>query len=142
MHHHDHNLKSAYLHVLADALTSILAIFALLAGKYFGLIWMDPAMGIVGALLVARWSYGLLGATSAVLLDRQAPQALRTTLRERLESDGATHVTDLHVWAIGPDIYSAQISVVSHNPRTPSAYKYLIPESLGIVHATVEVHRF
>ena len=84
-HHHDHNLKSAYLHVMADALTSILAIFALLAGKYFGLIWMDPAMGIVGAILVARWSYGLLGSTSGVLLDRQAPKELQDSIRELTE---------------------------------------------------------
>jgi len=86
-HHDDHNLKSAYLHVIADALTSVLAIFALLAAKYFGFIWMDPVMGVVGAVLVARWSYGLLGSTSAVLLDRQAPETLREEIREIFEAD-------------------------------------------------------
>ena len=139
-HHHDHNLRSAYLHVMADALTSILAIVALLAGKYYGLIWMDPAMGIVGAILVARWSYGLLGSTSAILLDRQAPIELRDNIQELLEADRDTKVTDLHVWSIGPEIYSAQIAVVAHNPQSPDHYKGLIPDSLGLVHLAVEVH--
>jgi cation diffusion facilitator family transporter len=139
-HQQDHNLKSAYLHVMADALTSILAIFALLAGKYFGLIWMDPAMGIVGAILVARWSYGLLGSTSAVLLDRQGPKELRENILELIEADNDARVTDLHVWSIGPETYSAQISVVTHNPLAPAEYKALIPNSLGLVHIAVEVH--
>lgn len=139
-HEHDHNLKSAYLHVMADALTSLLAIVALLAAKYFGWVWMDPFMGVVGAILVARWSYGLLGATSAVLLDRQAPKALREKIRQAAEQDGDTRVTDLHVWSIGPEIYSALISVVAHHPATPAEYKARIPRSLGLVHVAVEVH--
>ena len=139
-HHHDHNLRSAYLHVMADALTSILAIIALLAGKYYGLIWMDPAMGIVGAILVARWSYGLLGSTSAILLDRQAPIELRDNIQELLEADRDIKVTDLHVWSIGPEIYSAQIALVADDPLAPDQYKALIPESLGLVHLSVEVH--
>jgi len=139
-HHHDHNLKSAYLHVMADALTSVLAIFALLAAKYFGFIWMDPVMGIVGAVLVARWSYGLLRTTSAVLLDRQAPETLRSKIREVFEADTDTKVTDLHVWSIGPEIYSAEIALVGHNPRSPAQYKELLPKSLGLVHISVEVH--
>tara|TARA_R110002110_G_scaffold12718_3_gene60898 strand:+ start:62497 stop:63324 length:828 start_codon:yes stop_codon:yes gene_type:complete len=139
-HRDDHNLKSAYLHVLADALTSILAIFALLAGKFYGLIWMDPAMGIVGAILVARWSYGLLRSTSAVLLDRQAPDELLENIRDRLEADEDTRVTDLHVWSIGPEIYAAQIAVVAHNPLSPKHYKALVPSSEGLVHLAMEVH--
>lgn len=139
-HEHDHNLKSAYLHVLADALTSILAIVALLTAKYFGLIWMDPVMGMVGALLVARWSIGLLGSTSGVLLDRQAPQSLRHEIKERMEADDNTRVTDLHVWSIGPEIYSALISLTACKPATPAEYKTRIPDSLGIVHVAVEVH--
>lgn len=140
-HHHDHNLKSAYLHVLADALTSILAIIALLTAKYFGLIWMDPVMGMVGALLVARWSIGLLGSTSGILLDRQAPPSLRHEIKERMEADDTTRVTDLHVWSIGPEIYSALISVTAHYPATPEEYKTRIPESLGLVHVAVQVHK-
>ncbi|HEB28139.1 MAG TPA: cation transporter [Porticoccus sp.] len=141
-HHHDHNLKSAYLHVMADALTSVLAIVALLTAKYFGLIWMDPAMGIVGALLVARWSYGLLGSTSTVLLDRQASEKLREKIREVAEADGDTRVTDLHVWSIGPEIYSAQISVVANNPATPIEYKARIPAAFGLVHISIEIHKY
>src|SRR6185503_20060413 len=95
---HDHNLGSAYLHVLADALTSLLAIVALLAAKYFGLAWMDPTMGIVGAVLVARWSFGLLKTTSAVLLDRSAPEELRAALEGAIERVDGNRVVDLHLW--------------------------------------------
>jgi cation diffusion facilitator family transporter len=140
-HHHDHNLVSAYLHVLADALTSLLAIFALLAAKYFGFIWADPLMGIVGAVLVARWSLGLLHSTSVILLDRQGPDDLCNMIRHRLERDEGNRVVDLHVWAIGPKMYSAVISIVADVPRDPDYYKDLIPKGAGIVHTAVEVHR-
>lgn len=139
-HHHDHNLKSAYLHVMADALTSLLAIVALLSAKYFGWVWMDPIMGLVGAVLVARWSYGLLGTTAFVLLDRQAPEELQTAVQDAIERDGDSRVTDLHVWSIGPGIYSAQIALVAHDPATPDEYKGRIPRSVGLVHTSVEVH--
>lgn len=139
-HHHDHNLRSAYLHVLADALTSLLAIVALLAAKYAGLVWMDPLMGIVGAVLVTRWSWGLLRASSAVLLDRQGPAAIRRRIKTSIENEGDNRVADLHLWAVGPDIYSVIVSVVTHHPQPPDHYKQLIPAELGVVHATVEVH--
>lgn len=139
-HHHDHNLKSAYLHVMADALTSLLAIVALLSAKYFGWVWMDPIMGLVGAVLVARWSYGLLGTTAFVLLDRQAPEELQTAVQDAIERDGDSRVTDLHVWSIGPGIFSAQIALVAHDPATPDEYKGRIPRSVGLVHTSVEVH--
>jgi cation diffusion facilitator family transporter len=138
---HDHNLVSAYLHVLADALTSLLAIFALLAAKYFGFVWADPLMGIVGAILVARWSFGLLHSTSVLLLDRQAPEDLREKIRQRLEQESGTRVVDLHVWAIGPRMYSATVSIVAKEPRAPDDYKRLIPAHAGVVHTVVEVHR-
>ena len=99
-HHHDHNLVSAYLHVLADALTSLLAIFALLAAKYFGWGWADPAMGIVGAVLVARWSLGLLRSTSNILLDREAADDVRDVIKEKIEAADDNRVADLHVWAV------------------------------------------
>lgn len=140
-HHHDHNLKSAYLHVLADALTSLLAILALLAAKYFGWVWMDPVMGLVGTLLVARWSLGLLASTASVLLDRQAPETLLHAIREAVEQDGDSRVTDLHVWSIGPGIYSAQIALVAAEPATPEEYKKRLPASAGLVHIAVEVHQ-
>jgi cation diffusion facilitator family transporter len=138
-HDHDHNLKSAYLHVLADALTSITAIVALLAAKYFGFVWMDPIMGIVGSILVARWSFGLLGTTASVLLDRQAPENLAQAVKNALEADQDTRVTDLHVWSIGPKIFSALISVVAHDPATPAEYKSRIPDTLGLVHVSIEI---
>ena len=144
-HHHnhahaDHNLRAAYLHVLADALTSLLAIFALLAGKYMGLNWMDPAMGIVGAFLVARWSLGLLRDTSGILLDHQAPGVMLEQTRAAIESVDDNRIADLHIWSIGPGIYSATLAVVSDTPRQPEYYKTLIPKDLGIVHTVVEVH--
>lgn len=139
-HHHDHNLRAAYLHVLADALTSLLAIVALLSGKYFGAIWLDPAMGIVGAILVARWSYGLIRETSRVLLDSQADSGLVKALRESIEEQSQDKVTDLHLWSIGHGIFAAEIGIVSNNPKTPGEYKALIPSNLRIAHASVEVH--
>ncbi len=137
---HDHNLVSAYLHVLADALTSVLAIAALLAAKYFGYTWMDPLMGIVGAALVARWSIGLLRATSAVLLDRSASQPVREEIRASLEAVDGNRVADLHVWCIGLNLYSVVAVVVARAPESPQHYKSLLPTDLGIVHSTVEVH--
>jgi cation diffusion facilitator family transporter len=137
---HDHNLVSAYLHVLADALTSLLAIVALLAAKYFGLTWMDPFMGIVGAVLVARWSYGLLKATSAVLLDRSAAPEVCAAVKASVERVDGNRVVDLHVWCIGLNLYSAVLTVVTPSPRAPEHYKSLLPQALNIVHATVEVH--
>jgi len=139
-HHHDHNLKSAYLHVSADALTSILAIAALLAAKYFGLIWMDPAMGIVGAALVTQWSLSLLRVTGGVLLDQQGPESIRHKIKQSIEEDRDSRVADLHLWSIGPNIYSVIITVVAHDPGTPDEYKARIPKHLGLAHIAIEVH--
>ncbi len=138
-HHHDHNLKSAYLHVLADALTSVLAIVALLIGKFCGVVWVDPLIGILGALLVGRWSIGLLAETSAVLLDRQASGAVCEKVVAALEADGDSRVVDLHVWAIGPGLRAAIISLVAHQPDTPQNYKSRLPHELGLAHVSVEV---
>jgi cation diffusion facilitator family transporter len=138
--HHDHNLVSAYLHVLADALTSLLAIVALLAAKYFGLTWMDPLMGLVGAALVARWSFGLLRATSAVLLDRNAPPEICAAVRDGIERVDGNQVVDLHVWCIGLNLHAVLVTVVTPTPKSPEHYKTLLPTGLNIVHATVEVH--
>lgn len=137
---HDHNLVSAYLHVLADALTSLLAIVALLAAKYLGLGWMDPLMGVVGAILVARWSLGLLRSTSAVLLDRSAPAEVRNAIRASIEAIDDNRIVDLHVWGIGLNMYSALVVVVTPVAKSPTYYKSLIPPNLGVVHVAVEVH--
>jgi len=140
-HHHDHNLRAAYLHVLADALTSLLAIVALLAAKFYGANWLDPFMGIVGAALVARWSYGLICDSAGVLLDRQAGDKTIATIREALESKPGDRVTDLHCWSIGHGIFAADVAIVSDAPKSPDHYRSLVPADLGIVHATIEVHR-
>jgi cation diffusion facilitator family transporter len=131
---------SAYLHVLADALTSLLAIFALLGAKYFGLGWMDPLMGIVGAILVARWSVGLLRSTSAVLLDKTAPEPMMAAIRRSIEAVDGNRIADLHVWCVGLDLYSAVLCVVTPDPRPPEHYKALLPRDIGLVHVAVEVH--
>lgn len=138
-HPHDHNLRAAYFHVLADALTSLLAISALLTAKHFGALWMDPLMGIVGAVLVSRWSWGLLKTTSRTLLDHQAGEALQTKIINAVEAEKGTRVTDLHLWSIGPGIYSVILSVSAENPKPPQSYKEMIPKGCGLVHITVEV---
>lgn len=137
--HHDHNLRSAYLHVLADALTSVLAIAALLAGKFFGLQWLDPVMGLVGAVLVARWSVGLLRSASGVLLDHQGPASIRQAVLGRLMGLEGVAVTDLHLWQIGPGIYCLVVSLATSDPRPPEFYKHQLAELQGLVHVTVEV---
>lgn len=140
-HHKDLNLRSAYLHVLADALTSFLAIFALLGAKYLGQNWLDPFMGVVGAGLVIRWSWGLLKASSQVLLDMQAPKGIREKLRAAIESRGDTRISDLHVWAVGQEIYAAEIALVSSSPLDTEEYYHLLPQQLGIVHLTIETRQ-
>ncbi len=138
--HHDHNLRAAHLHVLADALTSILAIIALLAAKYFGVNWMDPMMGIVGGALVARWSWGLMRTTSQVLLDRQAPQEILDEIQTALDA-GSLELVDLHVWEIGPGYRAAIIGVESVESVGVEEIRRLMPERLGIAHLTVEVQK-
>ncbi|MEM9028136.1 MAG: CDF family Co(II)/Ni(II) efflux transporter DmeF [Pseudomonadota bacterium] len=139
--HSDHNLQAAYLHVLADALTSLLAIFALLAGKYAGAAWLDPVMGIVGAILVANWSWGLLRMSAKVLLDWQLEEPKMERLRDALLAERSDRIADLHVWAIGQSQYAAEVAIVTDHEHSPAHYKRLIPSDLGVVHATVEVHR-
>lgn len=135
----DHNLKAAYLHVLTDAMTSILAIAALLGAKYFQLDWMDPVMGVVGSFLVIRWSMGLIGGASKVLLDHQIPLEVQKQITSALESHRDTRVSDMHIWSIGPGIYSSEISIVTSYPDPPDVYKSLIPAETGVVHATIEI---
>ncbi|WPJ96497.1 CDF family Co(II)/Ni(II) efflux transporter DmeF [Coraliomargarita algicola] len=137
-HHHDHNLRSAYLHVLADALTSVTAIIALLAAKYFGWIWMDPVMGIVGSLLVAKWSWGLLRQTSQVLLDYQASTAVMQQVKHALEGDGQGQLSDLHVWLIGPNRYSVIAAIVAERPLSAQVYRERL-DAQQFPHVTIEV---
>jgi cation diffusion facilitator family transporter len=138
-HHHDHNLRAAYLHVLADALTSVLAITALLAGRLYGWVWMDPAMGIVGALVIAHWSLGLLRSSGAVLLDTVPDARLVAQLKRSLEQ-GTDRVADLHLWRLGPGHLGVVASIVSDEPQAPEAYKARLAGYAGLSHVTVEVH--
>ncbi|GBC61051.1 cation transporter [Desulfonema ishimotonii] len=140
-HHHeeDHNLKAAYFHVLADALTSVLAIVALMAGKYFGWVWLDPAMGIVGSLVIAKWAHGLIRETGAILLDRDVDMKMVKTICDTVEADSDNRITDFHIWKIGSDKLAAIISVVTHYPKPPEHYKSLLKSFEALVHVTVEV---
>ena len=141
-HEHDHNLKAAYLHVLADALTSLLAIAALLTGKYFGTLWMDPVIGLVGALIVARWSYGLLKSTSAILLDTQKSDGTIEIIINLIEASGENRVVDFHLWSIGSGLEAALVTVVYSAPQPPDYYRQLIGSQHAIVHLTIEVHEY
>lgn len=138
-HGHDNNLRAAYLHVLADALTSVLAIAALLVGRSYGWLWADPAMGVVGALVIARWSWGLIRDAGGVLLDAPAegPQ-VRQEIEDILSATGDT-LKDLHVWQIGPGHFAAIVSVASATPQPAQHYKALLLPVHELSHVTVEV---
>lgn len=137
--HRDHNLRAAYLHVLADAMTSVFAIAALTAGKFLGWTFMDPVMGIVGAVVIARWSLGLLRDTSAVLLDAEVSAGRRDAVRAALELDG-DRVADLHLWRVGPRHFAAIASLVSASPRAPEHYRSRLAGFDDLSHVTIEVH--
>jgi cation diffusion facilitator family transporter len=141
-HEHDLNLRAAYLHVLADAFTTCLAIIALTSGKFLGWSWLDPVVGIVGSGVVFSWAYALLRDTSGILLDRtpvtsDLPQAIRRTV----ESDGDSIVTDLHVWQVGIGKFAAIVSIVAHQPKTCEAYRKLLREHEELVHVTIETQQ-
>lgn len=138
-HGHDNNLRAAYLHVLADALTSVLAIAALLLGRSYGWLWADPAMGVVGALVIARWSWGLIRDAGGVLLDAPAegPQ-VRQEIEDILAATGDT-LKDLHVWQVGPGHFAAIVSVASATPQPAQHYKALLLPVHELSHVTVEV---
>lgn len=138
--HHDNNLRSAYFHVLADALTSVLAIVALIAGRYLGWSWADAAMGVVGAVVIARWSWGLLRDTGRVLVDASANPGLEQEIREGIE-DGDAVITDLHVWQVGPGKFAAIVSLVADEPVSPAEYAARVTIHEELVHVTVETHR-
>jgi len=138
--HHDHNLRAAYLHVLADALTSVLAIVALFAGKYWAWNWLDPMMGIVGAAVITKWAHGLLKETSGILLDGRIPADIQEKVINTIESDKDNRVADIHIWKVGPNDYAAMISIVTHHPEPPQYYKDLIRDQADLAHVTVEVN--
>jgi cation diffusion facilitator family transporter len=139
-HHEDSNLKAAYIHVVTDALTSILAIIALFGGKYLGWIWLDAVMGLVGAAVIFKWSYGLVQDTGAILLDGASDKHTKLDIMTAIEADGDNHVTDLHLWHVGQNHLSAMIAIVTQNPRAPEYYKSLLNNVPFLVHVLVEVN--
>lgn len=139
-HHHDHNLRAAYVHVLADAFTSVLAIAALLFGKYLGWWWLDPLMGIVGAVVIAKWAWTLLGRSGAVLLDKSDDDSLEAEVRSAIEAEAGNRVADLHLWQIGPGHWAAIVAVVAQTPRQPLHYRTLLRDVHELSHVTIEVH--
>jgi cation diffusion facilitator family transporter len=142
-HHHGHahggdnNLRSAYIHVLADALTSVLAIAALVAGRYLGWVWMDPVMGIVGAIVIARWSWTLMRDTSAMLLDR-TDDHVADEIRELVETPGDARITDLHVWRVGPEAHAAIVSVIGKAELTRELIERRLAPVHELAHLTIE----
>jgi len=140
--HHDLNLKSAYVHVVADSATSVLAIIALCGGLFYGWSWLDPVMGIVGAIVVAIWAAGLIAQTGKVLLDREMDHPVVDEIRSVIEAGAAgTRVTDLHVWRVGKNVYSCALTVVTQDTTlTAAAIREQLSVHEEIVHSTIEVH--
>lgn len=135
----DNNLRAAYIHVLADALTSVLAIVALLLGSSYGWLWADPVMGVAGALVIARWSWRLIQDSGSVLLDAAAEgQEVRQEIHEAMQPTGS-EVTDLHVWQVGPGHFAAIVSLMAREPKEPAHYKALLAHIHELSHVTVEV---
>lgn len=140
-HGADLNLRSAYVHVLADALTSVTAIGALLAGKFFGWGWMDPIMGVVGSVVIAVWAAGLIRDTSGILLDQTPKDTdLPDVIPAAIEADGDARIADLHVWQVSSGKFAAIVSIVAHEPQSAEYYRGLLSEHEELVHATIEVH--
>ena len=139
--HRNLNLRAAYVHVAADALTSVLAIAALLGGKYLGWNWLDPVMGLVGAVLIVLWTRQLLSQTGGILLDREVDDTTRQAVRSAIESDGASFVSDLHVWRVAQGRYACIVSVVSAHPHPLAVYKQRLRALDQVVHATIEIER-
>ncbi|MGD0633811.1 MAG: CDF family Co(II)/Ni(II) efflux transporter DmeF [Beijerinckiaceae bacterium] len=139
VHHTDSNFRAAYVHVLADALTSILAIGALLAGRFLGVVWLDPLMGLVGMVVIGAWALSLVRTAGAVLLDAVPSQALARSIRDKLEVDG-DRLVDLHLWRLGPGHTGVIASIIAVNPEAPAVYKGRLAVIEGLSHVTIEVH--
>ncbi len=138
--HTDQNLRAAYVHVLADALTSVFAIVALFAGKFWGWVWMDAVMGIVGAVVITQWAYGLVRDTSAILLDGSVDKHTKLAIITAIEDDADNRVADLHIWYLHQNHLAATISLVTHHPQSPEHYKQLLSHIPTLSHVLVEVN--
>lgn len=137
-HHADHNLRAAYVHVIADAAVSVLALAGLAAARALGWLWMDPAMGLVGMLVILNWSWSLMRASGAVLLDMR-PEAIARDIASRLEGAEGDRIADLHLWRVGPGHHAAVVSLVCERPEPPAAYKARLADIAGLSHVTIEV---
>ncbi len=138
-HEHDHNHKAAFIHIVADALTSVGAIAALLAAWKLGWNWLDPMIALVASALIAIWAKNLLRDTSNILLDREAPDTTREKIIKAFEADGDSQVIDLHVWSVGSGVYTLVAAIITHLDRKPDEYKELLPEEFTIYHPIIEV---
>jgi cation diffusion facilitator family transporter len=138
-HHADHNIRAAFLHVVADALTSVLAIVALVAGRWFGLVWLDPLMGLVGAGVILHWSVGLMRDTGGILLDMEAGGDLAARIRGQIEAEPGDRVADLHVWRVGPGHFAAIVAIVTERATDAAALKTTLKAQYPLAHLTVEV---
>jgi len=139
-HDHDHNFRAAYLHVLADTLTSVLALAALFSGKFFGWAFLDPVMGVVGGLLICRWAWSLIRNTGGILLDKSAGEDICSRIRQTVESDNDSRIIDLHAWRTGSAELAAIVSVATADNRTAEEYQDRINQSINVNHLSVEVH--
>ncbi len=143
-HHHGHddlNLRSAYLHVIADAFTSVLAIAALSCGKFFGLAWLDPVCGLVGSAVIAQWSWSLIASTQSILLDFEPPTSdLRLEIRKTFDQFPDTKICDLHIWQVGVNRFAAIVSIVTAAPKSPEIYKQMLAIHEELQHVTIEVN--
>ena len=139
-HHHDHNFNAAYLHVLADAFTSVLAIAALAGGAWFGLSWLDPAVALLGAAVIGQWSWRMLGRTASALVDATEDPAITQRIRDLIEGDGDAKLADLHVWQVGAQAWSAALAVVADAPLPAADYRQRLAAVEQLKHVTVEVH--
>ncbi|MDO5673948.1 MAG: CDF family Co(II)/Ni(II) efflux transporter DmeF [bacterium] len=139
-HTKDHNIRAAYLHVIADALTSVFAIVALFAGKFLGWNFLDPVMGILGGILIARWAWGLLRSSSLILLDGINADGIKEDIVKTIEADGDSIVGDLHVWPLNSNDLAVALSVVSKECRSPGDYGSRLARFQNLKHTTIEVH--
>lgn len=139
-HDHDHNLKAAYLHVLADAMTSLLAIAALFSGKFFGWNWLDPVMGMVGAVVITRWSINLVRSTAPILLDKSIDLKTQQEIISLLEKKAGTKVTDIHIWRLSAGHYGAIISLAAKEPLPVDVYREMLARFTVLSHLTIEVN--
>lgn len=136
----DRNMHAAFIHVVADALTSVLAIAALVIGKLYGMTWLDPVVGLLGAVIIVRWSWGLLRTTSRILLDAEADHALAGKIRSAVEADSGDKVADLHLWRVGSQHFAATVSIITDQAVSAATYRKSLEQLEGLVHVTVEVH--